>query len=62
MYFLSIEQCSNCARRMEHLFQADTLVSLPQAMESKWYESKLNFVKVNCRPFFVYLQLFVLID
>ena len=30
---LFIEQCSNYVRRIGHLFQADTLVSLPQAME-----------------------------
>ena len=39
-YVYFIEQCSNYVKRIGHLFQADALVSLPRAMESKWYEGK----------------------
>jgi len=46
---LFIEQSSNYVRQFGHLFQANALVSLSQAMESKWDESNLNVVRVNCQ-------------
>jgi hypothetical protein len=40
-YVYFIEQCSNYMRLIGNLFKADALASLSQAMESKWYESKI---------------------